>query len=206
MANIARTYTVANIIQGPIDVYANIAAPTSSALPTADSQCITLDANGQPTSGSGIHLGSVEGPTTISVTEKSNEIVDDQHESPIDVAFDYIEGEVDIAMKETNLSRLQTLLASGNLGAYNALANSQVLQIGGQLDSSTSLISLLLVQPNRAVAGKFIYWLVYKCFLNSAVQLTFHRNKENVFKLKFRAVMDTTRVAGDELMQWVKTK
>jgi hypothetical protein len=206
MANIARTYVVANVVQGPVDVYANIAAPASSANPLADTQCITLDANGQPSSATGLHLGSVEGSTVITVTEKSNEITDDQHESPIDVAFDSIEGEVDIAMKETNLSRLQTLLASGNLGAYNALANSQVLQVGGQLDSSTSLISLLLVTPNRAVAGKFIYWFVYKAFLNSAIQLTFHRNKENVFKLKFRAIMDTTRVSGDELMHWVKTK
>lgn len=206
MSNIARVYTVANVIQGPVNVYVGITAPTSSALPTADSQCITLDANGQPSSSTGFHAGSVEGSTTITVTEKSNEIMDDQHESPIDVAFDSIEAEADFAMKETNLSRLQTLLASGNLGAYNALANSQVLQIGGQLDSSTSLFTLMLVTPNRAVSGKWIYWFLYKAYLNATEQLTFHRNKENVFKLKCRAVMDTSRVSGDELMSWVKTK
>lgn len=206
MANIARSYVVANIIQGPIDVYVNIAAPASSANPLADNQCVTLDANGQPSSATGFHCGSVEGSTVITVTEKSNEIMDDQHESPIDVAFDTIEAEIDFAMKETNLTRLQSLLTSGNLGAYTALANSQVLQIGGQLDSSTSMVSLMLVTPDRSVAGKFIYWFAYKAYLNAQQQLTFHRTKENVFKLKFRSIMDTTRVSGDELMHWAHTK
>lgn len=206
MANVPRSYTVGNILQGPVDVYANITAPASSLTPSADANTLTLDATGQPTSGTGFHLGSVEGPTAIHITEKCNEIHDDQHESPIDVAMDSVEGEIDIVVKETNLSRLLTLLTSGALAAYNALANSQALQVGGQLDSSTSMITLLLVSPRRDSAGKWIYVLAYKCFLKSPVQPAFIRNKETVYKLKFGCVMDTSRVAGDELMQIVRTK
>lgn len=205
MANVPRSYTVGNIFQGPVDVYVNIAAPTSASPPTQASE-VALDANGQPTSGAGFHVGSVEGPTSILITEKCNEILDDQHESPIDVAFDTIEAEIDLNMKETNLSRLQTLLTSAALGAYTSLANSQALQIGGQLDSSLSFVTLMLVSPRRDVAGKFIYAFVYKSFLNSAIAAALIRNKETVYKLKFRAVMDTARLAGDELMQIVRTK
>lgn len=206
MANIVRSYTVASIWQGPLDVYVNITAPASSATPNADTHCLTLDANGQPTSNTGFHIGSVEGPTTIQITEKCNEILDDQHESPIGVAFDNITAEIDFTMKETSLTRLQTFLTSGGLGVYTALGNSQVLQIGGQFDSSTSMITLLLVGPSRSAAGKFAYCLVYKTYLKSAIAMAFQRSKETLYKLKAGCIMDTSRVSGDELMAICRTK
>src|SRR5579885_959744 len=135
MSNISKVYTPANIFMGPADVYVGLAAPTSALVPTADANILTLDASGQPSSGSGSHLGLVEAPTMPSIVEKLNEISADQIETPIDVALDSIEAEIDIILKETNLSRLQTLLTSNSLGAYNALGNSQVLQVGGQTDA-----------------------------------------------------------------------
>lgn len=206
MATVTKTYTPANILQGPVNIYANITAPASSLTPTADANTLTLDASGQPTSGTGVHLGSIDGPTNIAITEKSNEIMDDQHESPIDVAFDTVEAEIDFTVKELNLSRLQTLLSTLSLTAYNALANSQALQIGGQFSSAMDAVSLLLVSPRRDASGKFLYVMAYKAYLMSAVPTTLHRAKENVWKLKFRCVMDMTRVQGDELMQIVRTK
>ncbi len=205
MANVARTYTVAQIFQGPIDVYVNIAAPSSHTPPTQADE-IAFDASGQPTSATGFHAGLVEGPTNIVVTEKCNEIMSDQHESPVDVAFDSTEAEIDITVKETTLTRLQTFLTSGLLGAYTALANSQALQVGGQLDSSMTPITLLLVSPDRAVSGKFLYVFAFKCYLKSAIATGFHRSKESIYKLKFGCFMDLTRVAGDELMNICKTK
>lgn len=202
---ISRSYTVANILQGPVDIYAGITAPSSYPTPTADTGCLTLDANGQPTSGAGSHMGSVEGPTSVVITEKSNEIMDDQHETAIDVAFDSIEAEIDITVKETVLTRLQTLMTS-NVGAFASLSNSTVLQVGGKLDSAKTAITLLLVSPDRAVSGKFYYVMAYKCYLKSAIQAAFQRNKETVYKLKFGVFMDTARESGDELMQIVKTK
>lgn len=208
MANIARSYTVGNIWQGPADVFANVTAPTSALYPAADSDALTIlmDASGQPTSATGIHLGSTEGPASIQITEKSNEIMDDQHESPVDVAFDSITAEIDITMKETNLSRLYTLLTSGLLGSYTALAAQQAMQFGGQLDCSKTPVTLMLVSPDRTTAGKWLYVFVYKCYLKSAIQASFQRSKETVYKLKFGAFCDLTRVSGDELMQIVRTR
>src|SRR6266436_897304 len=206
MANVPRSYVVNDVFQGPVDVYDSITAPASSLTPTADANTLLLDSLGQPTAAAGNHLGSVEGPTTIVITEKVNEILDDQHESPIDVAFDTVEAEIDITVKETNLSRLQRLMTSSGLSAYNALAATQAWQIGGQFDSSRSAVSILLVSPDRTAAGKFIYALAYKTYLNAAIKMDLHRTKEVVYKLKFRAIMDLTRVQGDELLQIVRTK
>jgi hypothetical protein len=206
MANITKVYTPANIFQAPADVYINIVAPASSLTPTADANTLVLDASGQPTSAAGFHAGLVEAPTMPTITEKLNEIHADQFEMPVDVAFDSIEAEIDFVMKETNLTRLQTLLSSANLALYTALANSQALQIGGQADAAVTPVTVLAVAPNRAVAGKFVYWMLYKAFIVSAIALHFERAKESTYKLKFKAYADTTRVRGDELMQIVRTK
>jgi hypothetical protein len=205
MATISKVYTPANIWQGPVDVYVNVPAPASHNPPTADPDEITLDANGQPPSG-GVHLGSLEAPAQISITEKFNEIRDDQHESAGDVAFDTVEAEVDVVLKETALDNLKTLLSSSALGTYTALAASKVLQVGGQATSALTFFTLMLVGANRANTAKFAYVFAFKAYLKSAVQFTFHRAKENSHKLKLGCVADLTRIAGDELMQIVKTK
>ncbi len=206
MAVVSKVYTPGNIFQGPADVFIDVTAPASNVPPSADVNEITLDASGQPTAAAGLHLGSTEGPAQVSITEKFNEIRDDQHESPIDLAFDTVEAEIDFNVKETTLSNLQKYLASDSLGAYTALAGAQVLQVGGQTDSSRTTRTLMLIAPRREAAGKSVYVFAHKAYLKSALQLTFHRTKENVHKLKFGVVADTTRVAGDEVMQIVRTK
>jgi hypothetical protein len=205
VATISKVYTPANIWQGPVDVYVNIPAPASANPPAADANEITLDSNGQPPAG-GIHLGAIEAPATVTITEKFNEIRADQFEAPGDVAFDTVEAEIDVDLKETALSRLSTLLTASALSTYTALANSLVLQVGGQQSSAVTFFTLMLIGANRANTAKFAYVFAFKAYLKSAAQLTFHRSKENTHKLKFGCVADLTRVAGDELLQIVKTK
>ena len=205
MANIARAYSVADIFQGFCDVYMDITAPPSSLYPNADTHTLTLDSTGQPTSSAGSHLGSVEGPTDLSITEKCNEILDDQHEDAIDACIDSVEAEIDIVVKELTLTRMNSFMTS-NVGTYTALAASQVLQLGGNPNNTRVPRSLLLVAPDRSATGKFLYVLAFKCHLKSTVQMTFQRSKENMFKLKFGCAADLTRVNGDQVLQIVRTK
>lgn len=206
MAFITRSYTPANVFQGPADIYIGITAPTSSLTPTADANTLVLDANGQPTSNTGFHAGLIEAPMMPTITEKLNEIVADQLEMPVDVALDSINAEIDFTMKESSLTRLQSLLTSGSLGAYTANSNTKVLQVGGQMDSSATPVTVLAVSPRRDASGKFVYWMLYKATLASAIVMAFQRPKETVYKLKMKGFADTTRVRGDELMQIVRTK
>jgi hypothetical protein len=206
MANITKVYTPANIFQGPADIYINIAAPASSLTPSSDSQTLTLDANGQPSSATGFHAGLVEAPTMPTITEKLNPLSADQIETPIDVALDSIEAEIDIVLKETNLSRLSTLLTSSQLNTYTALGTQQVLQMGGQLNSNATSITITAIAPRRDAPTKFVYWMLYKAYLMSSIQMQLQRTKETVYKLKFKGIADTTRVSGDELMQIVRNQ
>jgi hypothetical protein len=202
----SKVYTPGDIFQNPTDLYVGITAPPSSLTPAADINCLALDASGQPSSATGFHVGHVDSPTSISITEKVNEILDDQHDGPVDVAFDSISAEIDFIMKETNLSRLQQLINGGNLAAYNAVGGAQVLQIGGQTSTTPGTTTLLMVSPRRDVPGKFIYALWYKVYISNPIELTFIRSKESVYKVKAHCLMDTTRVVGDELGQIVKQK
>jgi hypothetical protein len=206
MGLITKVYTPGDIFQNPTDVYIGITAPASSLTPTADANCLTLDAAGEPSSGTGFHIGHIDAPTSISITEKVNEILDDQHDGPVDVAFDQISAEIDFIMKETNLARLQQLINGGNLAAYNAVSGAQVLQVGGQTSTAAGSTTLLMVSPRRDAPAKFLYALWYKVYLSNPIELTFIRSKESVYKVKAHCLMDSTRVAGDELGVIVKQK
>ncbi len=206
MANITKVYTPANIFQSPCDIYINLTAPTSALIPTADASTLVLDSSGQPTSSTGFHAGLIEAPTMPTITEKLNEIHADQIESPIDVALDSIEAEIDFVMKETNLTRLNTLLSSSLLGAYTALSNTKVLQVGGQLTSAATSVTVTAIAPRRDAAGYWCGWMMYKAVLISAISMSLQRAKETTYKLKFKGFADTTRVLGDELMMVWRTK
>src|SRR5574337_1151500 len=206
MGVISKSYAAGDIFQNPTDLYIGIAAPASSLAPGADAHCLTLDASGQPSSGTGFHVGSIEAPTSISIQETVNQIMDDQHDGPVDVAFVKIAAEVDFILKETNLSRLQQILNGGNLAAYNAIAGYQMLQVGGQTSTAIGATTLLLVAPRRDNTAKFIYALFYRVVIENPIELTFTRAKESVYKVKARCLMDTTRVAGDDLGVIVRQK
>lgn len=206
MSNISRVYTVANVPQGPMNLYLGLTAPTSSKTPGSDSNTLTLDGSGQPTSSTGFHAGLIDAPVTLTITEKFNEIMADQFEMGVDVAFDSINIEGAVNIKEAVWANILTYLTANNLATYTSLANSQVLQIGGKQDSSVGMTSLTAISVRRDNTAKFAYWMIFKTYLDAAIQLTFDRKKENVFKLKFHGIADLTRVTGDELAQIVRDR
>jgi hypothetical protein len=206
MAVITRTVTVANIFESPADVYFGLTAPTSSSTPTSDANTLTLDASGQPTSSTGFHAGLIEAPTMPTITEKCNEIDADQFEMAVDVGFDSIMAEFDCILKETSLSNINQLLTCANLSAYNAITGMQVLQFGGVSSAAASPLNMTVIAPNRAVAGKFVYWMLYQAVLKSAYPFAIGRSKETAYKLKFSGILDLTRVNGDQLMQIYASK
>ncbi len=211
MPVITKTYTPANIIQGPADIYIDVAPPPSG-VPPAAANILTLDASGQPTDTgtAGFHIGLSEGPTMVSATPKFDEIRADQHAAPIDVAFVSMETEIDIIVKEAVLKNLQKFFTSP-LGTYTDVAlgatnpAADFLQIGSPTSSAATLRTLLLVSSRRDVSGKFWYVLAYKTALKSAVTWAFARGTPSSWKLKFYCIADTTRVLKDQVLQIVKT-
>jgi hypothetical protein len=199
MSSISRTYTPGNIFLSSTDIYVGLTLPTSSLVPTADANTLTLDASGQPTSSTGFHAGLIEAPTMPVFTEKCNEIHADQFEMAVDIAFDSINAEIDVILKETQLSNLKTLMTNNSLVTYTALSGLQVLQFGGASATTVNATTITAIGTQRGNAGKFAYVCLFACVLGSALQMTFHRQKENSFKAKLHAFADLTRQPGDEL-------
>lgn len=206
MAFLARVYTPSNIFQGPADVYVGLTAPASALVPTADSNTLTLDALGQPTSSTGFHAGLVEAPTMPTITEKNSEIEADQFETAVDLAHVSIEAEIDFNLMETNLSRIQQMFSNNSLVTYNSVTGAQVLQFGGVVNAAMNFTTICAIAQRRDNTAKFNYWFLYRAYLASALQLTWDRSKPSVWKCKFKGVADTSRVLGDELMGVVRTK
>jgi hypothetical protein len=212
-----KIYTPANIIQGPADIFIDVAAPPSAVPPVqgtntwAATGTYAIDATGQPSDAgsAGFHVGASEGPAVLSVTPKFEEIRADQFAASLDAAFVSLETEIDLVVKEAVLANLQKLFSSP-LGRYtNVTAGAtnpaaDFLQIGSPTSSAATLRTLLLVSPDRAASGKYWVLQAYKAALKSAVALEFQRSTAVTWKLKFYCIADTSRVLKDQVLQLVR--
>jgi hypothetical protein len=209
MATVTKSYNVGKILQTPVDVWFSVAAPPSSATPTSDANTLTLTATlpvrPTDTGAAGFHGGFNEGPVIATITEKINEIEADNFENAIDAGLASVMFEIDLKLKQTeDLAHLLTYLTASNLGAYNALAAQNVIQLGGKQDSTINPITVLLTAPRRDATGKNIYVMGYNMFLENAPKYSYARAKEALVELKFIGIPDFTRVTGDELGQIVR--
>lgn len=212
MAVVAKSFTPTDILQGPMDWYLDIQAPASANPPVQGTNTLTLDGSGQPpdAGSSGIHLGLSEGPSSLSINPKFQEIHADQFAGPVDVAFVSLACEIDFVIKESKLTNIQKYFAGVLTGTYTNVSAggtnpaSDTLQIGSPKTSAVNLHTLLGIVPDRGTASKWAYIMAYKAFLASAVALPIGRSKETVIKLKWKLLADTSRVAKDQVLQIIR--
>ena len=151
-------------------------------------------------------LGLVEGPTKLTITPKFQEIRADQFESPIDGALTTSDAEMDIVMMEFDPLTFQRWFTADTVTNPQLLANSRVLQFGGQFTDQTSLRTMMIVSPDRTNIGQWIYAFMYRVYLKSAIPLMFHRTATSKYATKWGAVADFTRQPGDELLCIARTR
>lgn len=162
----------------------------------------------------GIHLGLSDGPCSASFHPKFDEIRADNFSAPVDAAFVSLASEIDVILKETTFRNIQQYFAGLSSGTYFNLTGTPVsstnpaadfLQIGATKSSGmNNVTTLLLIAPRRDVAAKWLYVMVYRAYLKSAIALGVNRKKETVLKLKFGGLADTSRVAKDQVAQIVR--
>jgi hypothetical protein len=201
MAAVPRVYSSSYVMQGPVDVWQMIPAdvPPSSAAPVAGVNTLKwVPGDAQtPVLTGGYHFGSTEGPAAIAITEKVTPITDDQHINTIAAAFDTVDIEVSFTMKESSVAKLYSLMP-GDIAGLDSTKKMMVLGESPVAWAQTS--PLLMVGVRRDLNGRF-YALVYRAHIKAAFATEFTRHKESVWKLTLGAVMDLSRVPGDELMQ-----
>jgi hypothetical protein len=212
MPTVSKSFTPSDIFSGPADIYLGVQAPASAVPPVQGTNTLTLDGSGQPpdAGSAGIHLGLSEGPVSANTAPSFELIKADQFSAPVDAAFISSKSEIDFTVKELVFSKLQKFFAGltsatySNLGAGSTNPAADMLQIGSANSSAANKTTLLLIAPRRDVASKWMYVLGYKCYLGSAIAIPIQRKKETLIKLKFKCLVDTSRVAKDQTMQIVK--
>lgn len=209
----AKSFTPADIFQGPADIYLDVQAPPSAVPPVQYVNTVQLDASGQPADGAvaGVHLGLSEGPASLSITPKFSEIRADQYGAPVDAAIVSLACEIDVALKELTLANIKKYFAGAGVGTYSNIGAgatnpaADFLQVGSPTTANPVLHTLMLIAPDRGHSGKFVYVMAYSAYLASAVALPLDRKKETVIKLKWKCIGDTARVAKDQVLQIVRT-
>jgi hypothetical protein len=157
---------------------------------------------------SGVYAGATAGPLVASAALKFDEIRSDAHGARIDAAFISAACDLEFTANELLLSNLAKYLPAA--GAYTDVvlgANpaADFLQIGSPQSANVTFHSFLFTSPDHGAAGKFIVAQFYRCLLMGPIPLAFDRKKITQQKIKVRAYLDLTRVAGDMVGQIVKT-
>lgn len=161
----------------------------------------------------GISLGLTEGPCSVNIHPKFDEIKADQFAAPVDAAFISLATEIDFVVKELTLRNIQQYFAGLLTGTYFNLTGSPVsttnsaadfLQIGSNRSSQAMTTTLMLIAPRRDVASKWVYVMAYSAYLKSAIQIQVGRKKETMVKMKWGCIADTSRVAKDQVLSIVR--
>ena len=158
----------------------------------------------------GFHIGLSDGPVTMNIAPKFKEIRADQHAAPVDAAFVSMDTEISFPVKEALLRNLQPFFSSvigqyTNIPYTTGTVAADFLQIGSTNTDAVIFHPLLLVSPLRTSVGNFIIVNAYKAMLKSAVETTFKRDQETIWKLSFYCIADVSRVYSDMVAQVVLT-
>ena len=184
------------IHQGPGKLWLNVTVPAAGSR-------LTIDAAGTPTAGTPFFAGSTEGAATLVLTPKLEEVNADQVAGPIDVIMTGEAASVEVTLKESDLAKLKYYIVHGayTTGTDTSLpAGSQTyeeISFGGIL--AIPKTSVAVISPRRDAASKYVVSQLYQAYQAEAIQLPFQRGKETTYKVKFQALADATRAAGDQV-------
>lgn len=203
MAGTARTYDVAQIIKGPVDIWLNCAAPVADTEVTIDSTADvhTPDATANP---SAIHLGLTVGGLNVLMRPNMAMSEADELTAPYRSL---------LQSEEVVLSPKGSLQFSG--GATRLIIASQLLQgttistpsgkkkiKGGGL-STVTFRTVLAIWQTADVPSKYEYIFLYRSYNDAGLAFDLSRKLDASSDLAFRGFADTGRASGDQIYQWV---
>jgi hypothetical protein len=187
---------ITKIHQGPGKLWLNVSVPASGSR-------LLIDAAGDPTAGSPIFAGATEGAATVLLSPKLETISADQVAAPIDVVMTAEGASIEVTLKESDLAKLKNFIVNGafttgtDTGLPAGAQEYEEISFGGTLAIPKS--SVAVISPRRDAASKFVVSQLYQAYQAEAVQLPFQRGKETTYKVKFEALADASRTAGDQV-------
>jgi hypothetical protein len=212
MATVPHSFSPADIFQGPMDIWLDMAAPPSAVPLVPGVNTPTIDqATGVPTDtgDDGFNLGITEGPVTFSLAPTFQPIMADNFSAPIQTGLTQMEGSIGFAVKELDYARMPNYFAGLQTCTYFALpagANapaSDFLQFGDMRSAAAREHTLLMIGPRR---GKYwLYIFAYRAYLTSAFSIEWGRAKETIIKVEWGLLADPNRQPRDQVLQMGQT-
>jgi hypothetical protein len=184
------------IHQGPGKLWLNVSVPASGSR-------LLIDAGGDPTAGTPIFAGATDGAATVLLSPKLETISADQVPAPIDVVMTAEGASIEVTLKESDLAKLKNFIVNGafttgtDTGLPSGAQDYEEISFGGTLAIPKN--SVAVISPRRDAASKFVVSQLYQAYQAEAVQLPFQRGKETTYKVKFEALADPSRAAGDQV-------
>lgn len=197
----ARTYTVADITHGPVDIWLSVAAPGAAALATIDvtAGVATPDATANP---SAYHLGLSTGGAELMYKPSTNQVFADELTSPyrsILEAEEVVISPKGMLQAGQNLVRANKLMVGGTL---TAPGTGDKITVGGLQTITYFTVMALWMQADSAT--KYNYWILYKAFNDAGLALQLTRKNDAASDITFRGFADSARTQGDQVAQLFK--
>lgn len=199
----ARTYTVADITHGPVDIWLDVAAPGAAALATIDvnvtTGVATPDATANPNA---YHLGLSTGGAELMYKPTTQQVMADELTSPYRSILEAEEvvispkGALQLGQSPTRASKVMP-------GAIlTAPGTGDKITVGGSQTITYRTVMALWMQADSLT--KYNYWLLYKSFNDAGLALQLNRKADAAADLAFRGFADPARTQGDQILQWFK--
>ncbi len=189
----AKNYAPAQIYQGPCDLWIVSPAPTDTAITvTIDPTSLTPSAS---VHGSSVHLGVLNGATTLTVKPKISLFKGDQFDAPIDAFVDSVDAELSGELEQSGIQNLANALG---VATYQLSAGSfEEATFGG--NNQPQEICVCAIGVKRTAPTKPVQCTLYKVFSKDGITWAASRKKPNMYKVQFSGLTDTTRTAGRQI-------
>ncbi len=182
--------TIARIQLGACRAFVGVTAAATGTPPT-----YTTHTDGAPATGTDV--GATESDTVFSYELQKQAQEAEQELAPIAV---YTIGEgasIEAVLMEHVYTALQ--MAFDNVGKEDIAAGEAFWFGGGTgpLVPTTTCVMLTARQPQAPT--KFVVVQLYKCWLSGGMKVPFAKKKGSFYSVKFNALADLTRNAGDRI-------
>ena len=188
----AKSFSLTETQQGPGDLWVLPDPPSNSEVRvTLDTATLTPDPSVHAGS---IHLGATVGPITLTVKPTISLGKIDQADGPVYVYVEKIEASLETELSQLGVDKLQYALG---VGAYDSAAGFEQLT-GGGVDQPVPFC-VAGIAKKRSISTKAIIGCLYRVMPTDGVEFTLSRKSPATYKVKFTALSDATRTAGQQM-------
>lgn len=182
---------------GMARIWLGVTAPATGTPPTQ-----LLHTDGVPATGT--EAGYTEGPSTFTYRQEKQGVEAEQSLNPVDVFVTTEECMLEFTAMEHVFNTLKT--AFDNIGNVDDASKTLFYAGDGNALISVTTQVVALTSRIRTATTKFEVLTIYKVYNAEGVVIPYGRTSVATYKVTLRALVDSTRNAGDRLFQWFREK